>query len=156
MRHARIVLLVWLRLRLLLVGLLGWLWSAVELRLRLCCLPSWGWCCVGVWRPLMVGPFCAGAWSPQWWGVLCRCVLLAMVGRAVLAPGAPHGRACFVVVRGPSWWVVLCWCVAHLLLGRAVWCLLAALVVRGVVVLGLGCRLCRLATSVVGFGLVVF
>ena len=37
------------------------------------------------------------------------------------------------------------------------WCLSAAVVVRGVVVLGLGCRhLCRLLAIMVGFALSVF
>ena len=77
-RHVRLVLLVRRRLRLLSVGVLGLLSSAVGLRLRLSCLR-----------------------------VLCCC-------------------------------------------------LSARVVVRGVVVLGLGCRcVCRLAAGVVGFGLVV-
>ena len=131
-RHAQLVLLVRHRLYLLSVGVLGWLWLAVGLRLRLCCLPSRGWCSVGALPPLMVGPIvlfhgpphggacCVGAWPPLWWGVMCPCVLPPMVGRAVLARGPPHGRACCVVVGPPSWWGVLCWCVPRLMVGRAV------------------------------------
>ena len=37
-RHERLVLLVQRRLRRLTVGVFGWLWSAVGLRLWLCCL----------------------------------------------------------------------------------------------------------------------
>ena len=81
---------------------------------------------------------------PPWWGVMCRCVLPPMVGGAVLARGPPHGRPCCVVVGSPSWLGVLCCCLP------------ATVLVRGVVVLGLGCRLCRLVTGVVKFGLVVF
>ena len=43
----------------------------VGLRLGLCCLLGWGWCC-------------AGAWPPSWWGLLRWCVAPPMVGRAVL------------------------------------------------------------------------
>ena len=130
--HARFVLLVRHRLRLLSVGVLRWLLSAVGLRLCLCCLPSRGRCCVGAWPPLMLRPIvlvcgpphggacCVGAWPPPWWGVNCRCVHPPMVGRAVLAHGKPHGRACCVVVGPPSWWGVLCWCEARLMVGRAV------------------------------------
>ena len=85
---------------------------------------------------------------------MCWCVLPPMVGRAVLARGPFHARACCVVVGLPSWWGVLCWCVARLLVKRAV-LVPAAVVVCCVVVLGLGCRLCRLGTGVVEFGLVV-
>ena len=67
-----------------------------------------------------------------------------MVGCAALVCGAP------------SWWGVLCWCLAPLMVGRLCCCLLAVVVVRGEVVLGLGCcRVCRLAAGIVGFGLVV-
>ena len=51
-----------------------------------------------------------------------------MVGRAALAGGPPHGRACCARAWPPSWWGVLCWCLP------------AAVVVRGLVVFGLGCR----------------
>ena len=78
------------------------------------------------------------------WGVMCRCVLPPMVGCAVLACGPPHGRACCVIVGPSSWSGVRCWCLP------------ATVVVREVVVLGLGCCLCRLVTGVIGFGSVVF
>ena len=66
-----------------------------------------------------------------------------MVGRAALLRGFPHGGACCAGAWPPSWWGVPCWCLS------------AAVVVRGVVVLGLSCRrVCRLWAGV-GFGLVV-
>ena len=79
-----------------------------------------------------------------WWGVPCWRVARLMVGRAALLWGPPHGGACCVGALPASWWCVLCWYLP------------AAVVVRGVVVLGLGCCLCRQATGVVVFGLVVF
>ena len=60
-RHAQLVLLIPRRLRLLTVCVFGWLWSAVGLRLGLCCLLGRGWCS-------------ACAWPPSWWGLLRWCV----------------------------------------------------------------------------------
>ena len=57
-----------------------------------------------------------------------------LVGCARVGLCTTHGGACCVGALPASWWVVRCWCLP------------AAVVVRGVVVLGLGCRLCRLAS----------
>ena len=140
--------------------------ARVGLRLGLCCLLGRGWCC-------------AGAWPPSWWGLLRWCVAPRMVGRAVLVRasrplwgccvgvcplprwvlcsraahrivvraallrGPPRGGACFAGAWPPSWWGTLCWCLS------------AAVVVRGVVVLGLGCRRVSRLGAGVGFRLVV-
>ena len=88
-----------------------------------------GACCVGVW-PL-----------PRW--VLCSRAAHHIVVRAALLRGPPRGGACSAGAWPPSWWGTLCWCLS------------AAVVVRGVVVLGLGCRrVCRLGAGV-GLGFVV-
>ena len=77
------------------------------------------------------------AW-PGW--VLCWYAAPLMVGRAVLVHALPHCWAAVLMCAPvmveravlmccpPPWWDVLCWC------------LLAAVVVRGVVVFGLRCR----------------
>ena len=81
---------------------------------------------------------------PPWWGVLCWRVARLMVRRAALLWGPSYGGACCVGASRASMWGLRCWCLP------------ASVVVRGVVVLGLGCRhLCRLRTGVVGFGLPV-
>ena len=106
-RHARLVLLVRRRLCRLTVGVFGWLWSVVRLRLWLCCLPGRGWCC-------------AGAWPPSWWGLLPWCVPPPMVGRAVLVRSPPpHGGSCCVAAPPLPCRGVLCWGMARLIMGRA-------------------------------------
>ena len=119
--HARLVLLVRRRLRLLSVVMLGWLWSAIWLLLRLRCLPSRGWGCVGAWPPLMAGPIvlvpgpphggtcCVGAWPPP------------MVGRDVSVCAPPHGGARRAGAWPASWPGVRCCCWGPLMVGRAVW-----------------------------------
>ena len=125
-RHVRLVLLVWCRLRLLSVGVLGWLWSAVGLQLPLCCLPSQGWCCVGSCPPLMLGPIVLVCGPPMvgrallvrgspWVGRDASVCAPPRGGRAVLACGPPRGQACCVIVGPRSWWDVLCWCVTRLM-----------------------------------------
>ena len=126
---------------------------------------SCGWGCVvclaGVGAVLVRGPphgraCCVGARPPpteghavsvcglSHGGELCWRVARLMVGRAALLCGPPNGGGCCAGARPPSWWGVLCCCLP------------AAVVVRGVVVLGLGCRrVCRLAAGAAGVGLVV-
>ena len=132
--HARLVLLVRRRLRLLSVGVLCWLWSAFQLRLRSCCLPSRGCCCAGACPPPWLGVLCwcvppphggarcvsvcpphggaccAAAWPASWSGVLCCCGAPLMVGSAVLVRGPPHGGACCVGGCPQRWLCVLWWC----------------------------------------------
>ena len=140
--------------------------ARVRLRLGLCCLLGRGWCCAGSWPPSwwgllrwcvappMVGHAVLVRASRPLWGVLCRCVVPPKVG-AALACGPPHCRHA-ALLRGPprggacpaGAWPPSCW-------GTLCWCLSAAVVVRGVVVVGLGCRrVCHLGAGV-GFGLVV-
>ena len=118
--------------------------------------PLGGVCCVGAWPspwwgvlcwcapPAHFGACCVGVWPLTWCGVLCWRLARLLVGRAALLCGPPHGGACCAGAWPPSGWGMLCCCPS------------AAVVVRGVVVLGLGCRrVCRLAAGVIGFGLVV-
>ena len=75
--------------------------------------------------------------------MLCSRAAHRIVVRAALLRGPPRGGVCSAGAWPPSSWGTLCWCLS------------AAVVVRGVVVLGLGCRrVCRLGAGV-GFGLVV-
>ena len=67
-----------------------------------------------------------------------------MVGRDVSVSAPPDGWACCVGAWPASWWGVLCSCLP------------AAVVLRGVLVLSLGCcRLCSVLTGIIRFGLVV-
>ena len=107
MRHARLVLFVRCCLCRLTVGVFGWMWLVVGLRLwfsdhlagvgsvLLRCPPHGAACCVG-------------ACPPPWWGVLCWCVAPPIVGRAALLCACPHGGARCVGAWPPSWWGVLC------------------------------------------------
>ena len=64
-----------------------------------------------------------------WRGLVLRwCAAHLMVGQSVLVRAPPHGGACCVGLWSPSWWGVLCWWPSAAVLGR------------GVVVFGLGCR----------------
>ena len=141
-RHARLVLLVRRRLCLLLVGVLGWLWSAVGLRPRLCCLRVL--CCclsagVVVRGVVVLGLGCRRVCyltaGDVWFGLVVLVVVFqpepcgaCFVCSVLSLP--PYGLYVWVAVVGgwvavvavliawPS--LVLRWCAAPLLVGRAV------------------------------------
>ena len=119
-RHARLVLLVRRRLLLLLNGVLGWLWSAIGLRLRLCCLPSRGRCCVGACPPPHGGTYCAGARPPHGWACCVGAWPPPMVGRDVSMCAPLDGGACCAGAWPASWSGVLRCCGAPFMVGPAV------------------------------------